>query len=139
MATEYKLPYTASEINERLEKVDMIETLQASVDEKVDTSTVEELETTVEELETTVEELETTVETVSKNVNLNSGNIKNLQDSINTKADVSDIPTIPDSLKNPNALIINGQDYDGSVSVDMTDIISALIDEKLGVIENAYY
>ena len=125
MATEYKLPYTASEINERLEKVDMIETLQASVDEKVDTSTVEELETTVE--------------TVSKNVNLNSGNIKNLQDSINTKADVSDIPTIPDSLKNPNALIINGQDYDGSVSVDMTDIISALIDEKLGVIENAYY
>lgn len=49
------------------------------------------------------------------------------------------IPTVPTALKNPNALTINGTTYDGSAAVDMTEKINALIDAKLGVIENGSY
>lgn len=45
----------------------------------------------------------------------------------------------PKSLKNPYAMTINGTTYDGSSAVDMTEKINALIDTKLGVIENGSY
>ena len=48
----------------------------------------------------------------------------------------SDIPT---SLKNPQSLTINNTKYDGSGAVDMTSAINALIDAKLGGIENGTY
>lgn len=57
-------------------------------------------------------------------------------------SDLSDkptIPTVPTALKNPNALTVNGTTYDGSSAVDMTSVINALIDTKLGVIENGSY
>lgn len=41
------------------------------------------------------------------------------------------IPTVPTSLKNPNALTVNGISYDGSAAVDMTGTIEALVDAKL--------
>lgn len=43
------------------------------------------------------------------------------------------------SLKNPYSLTINGVSYDGSEAVDFTDTINAMIDAKLGVIENGAY
>lgn len=49
------------------------------------------------------------------------------------------IPTVPSTLPNPSALTINGTTYNGATAVDMTDIINALIDSKLGVIENGSY
>jgi hypothetical protein len=49
------------------------------------------------------------------------------------------IPTVPTSLKNPNALTINGTTYDGSSAINYTTIINNMIDEKLGVIENGSY
>lgn len=54
-------------------------------------------------------------------------------------ADKPTIPTVPSALKNPNALTIDGQSYDGSAAVDLTTTINALIDAKLGVIENGSY
>lgn len=50
-----------------------------------------------------------------------------------------DIPEVPTALKNPHALTINGNTYDGSSAVDMTNKINAMIDAKLGVIENGSY
>ena len=43
-----------------------------------------------------------------------------------TKSEITDFPT---SLKNPNALIINGQTYDGSSAVDATPFVRT----KLGL------
>lgn len=40
-------------------------------------------------------------------------------------------------LKNPNALTINGTAYDGSTSVNMTDIINNMIAAKLEEITKA--
>lgn len=37
----------------------------------------------------------------------------------------------PDALPNPNALTIGSVSYDGSVPVDMTEIINALVDARL--------
>lgn len=54
-------------------------------------------------------------------------------------ARVSDIPIVPTTLKNPNALTINGTSYDGSTTKDFTAVINAMIDTKLGVIENGTY
>lgn len=51
------------------------------------------------------------------------------------KADA--IPTIPESLKNPNALTVNGTTYDGATAVDMTEAVNAMIDAKLAEITNA--
>ena len=56
-----------------------------------------------------------------------------------TGAVTIDIPAIPTALKNPNALTINGTSYDGSKAMDMTENINALIEAKLGVIENGSY
>ena len=46
---------------------------------------------------------------------------------------------IPSTIPNPNSLTIGGVTYDGSATVDMTEKINALIDTKLGVIENGTY
>lgn len=43
------------------------------------------------------------------------------------------------SLPNPEALTINGTSYYGQEAVDMTEAVNALIDAKLGVIENGTY
>lgn len=50
-----------------------------------------------------------------------------------------EIPEIPATLPSPGALTIGEQSYDGSSDVDMTTIINALIDSKLGVIEDGSY
>lgn len=49
------------------------------------------------------------------------------------------VPLIPTTLPNPNALTINGISYDGATALDVTEAISALIDAKLGGIENGTY
>jgi hypothetical protein len=54
-----------------------------------------------------------------------------------TLATTEDIPTIPESLKNPYALTINGAAYDGSKAIDFTDTINEMIDVKLSSITNA--
>lgn len=36
-------------------------------------------------------------------------------------------------------LVINGTSYNGSVSVNITEVINTMIDNKLGVIENGSY
>ena len=46
---------------------------------------------------------------------------------------------IPSKLPNPYPLIINGQSYDGQETVDFTETINGMIDDKLGVIENGAY
>ena len=47
--------------------------------------------------------------------------------------------TTPTALPNPHALTINGTSYDGSEAVDLTNQVNALIDTRLGVIENGTY
>ena len=74
----------------------------------------------------------------------NTPELKNLSIKIGDHAFVSYDGTAPktlivNSLKSPYALSINGTAYDGSVAVDMTSDINALIDSKLGVIENGSY
>ena len=59
--------------------------------------------------------------------------------NIGALPDTTVIPTVPSTLPNPSALTINGTAYNGATAVDMTDIINALIDSKLGVIENGSY
>ena len=54
-------------------------------------------------------------------------------------ANLSDIPAIPAALPNPAAMTIGNTSYNGSTAVDMTNAINALIDTKLGVIENGTY
>lgn len=66
-----------------------------------------------------------------------------ITEAIENKSDVghthtkSDITDFPIALKNPNILTINGETYDGSEAVDMTEQIKALIDAKLATITNA--
>ena len=43
------------------------------------------------------------------------------------------------AFPNPKALTINGTSYKGDAPVDMTEAVNALIDTKLGVIENGAY
>ena len=69
--------------------------------------------------------------------------------NITTLAQKTDIPDIPMTLPNPNALIFTGAvtgSYDGSAPVSVKipsavtdDHINSLIDTKLGVIENGSY
>lgn len=44
-----------------------------------------------------------------------------------------------EDAKNTHSLIIGNSSYDGSTDVDMTEVINALINSKLGVIENGSY
>ena len=63
--------------------------------------------------------------------------------------DLTDKPTIPTALPNPNALTFTGAvtgSYDGSAAMTVNipsavtdDHINSLIDTKLGVIENGSY
>lgn len=53
-----------------------------------------------------------------------------------TSPNSDDIPTY---LPNPSDLVISGEHYNGQFYVDMTDTINAMIDAKLGVIENGSY
>lgn len=46
---------------------------------------------------------------------------------------------VPTTLPNPNSLTIGDQTYNGASAVNMTSAINALIDAKLGVIENGAY
>ena len=52
---------------------------------------------------------------------------------------VANESAIPTALKNPCVLTINGKEYDGSEAVDLTEQVNALIDIKLGEIENGTY
>lgn len=154
MATEYKLSYTASEIDEKLGKID-------------DLATKNEVPTKTSELTndsgylTSYTETDPTVPAWAKantkpsytKSEVGLGNVDNVKQysvnnpppypvtSVNGKSGSVqiDIPTIPSTLPNPNTLTINGKSYDGSASVDMTDIINVLIDDKLGVIVNGAY
>jgi hypothetical protein len=57
--------------------------------------------------------------------------------SYNDLSDKPIIPTVPTTLKNPKAMTINGQTYDGSTAVNFTEKINALIDAKLAAFSNA--
>lgn len=101
MATEYKLSYTATEIDKRLGTVANVVLYTAQ--------------------------------------NLTDEQKAQVRKNIGALPDTTVIPTVPSTLPNPSALTINGTTYNGATAVDMTDIINALIDSKLGVIENGSY
>ena len=50
---------------------------------------------------------------------------------------IDEIVDFPSSLPNQNALIVNGIEYDGSTSVDITEQINLLIDARISAITSA--
>lgn len=133
MATEYKLPYTASEIDRKLNLID----------EKINVSDIVD---------------NTTSSDTNKPLSAAQGKIlKGLIDAIDIPTNISDLyndmnyveiddlagfaksSDIPTALPNPEVMTINGVSYDGSIAVNLTEQINVLIDAKLGVIENGSY
>lgn len=52
------------------------------------------------------------------------------------------LTSIPETLPNPNALTINGNSYDGTKAVDITEQVNILINlklEEIGVAEEVVY
>lgn len=83
--------------------------------------------------------VEITMDDGVQSVNGKTGEVILTAEDVGALPDTTTIPTVPDTLPNPSALTINGITYNGATAVDMTDIINALIDSKLGVIENGSY
>lgn len=159
MEIEYRLSYTASEINTKLGEIENkanvsdipTKTSELTNDSgyitKVPVSSVNG-KTGVIELgasdvgalpDTTVIPKEYTHPTTHPVSMITGLSTVAISGKYNDLSDKPDIPTVPTALKNPSALTVSGTTYDGSSTVDITDIINSLIDEKLGVIENGSY
>ena len=118
-------------VNEKLEVVNTnsknIQSLQ---------NTASEHSKNIQSLQNTDSNHSSNIQSLQNTVSTQSNDIKNLQNTMSTKIDAS---AIPNALKNPNALSINNVSYDGSSAVNITNEVNALIDSKLGVIENGTY
>jgi hypothetical protein len=72
-------------------------------------------------------------------VNGKTGVVSLTASDVKALPDTTVIPTIPTSLKNPNALTINGTSYDGSEAIDATNTINSMIDAKAKSGENIHH
>lgn len=66
-----------------------------------------------------------------------NGEWVNVMDIAHHSHTTSEIVGFPSSMPNPNVLIVNGVEYDGSTSVDITEQIRLLVEAQLAEIMNA--
>lgn len=119
MATEYKLSYTAVEIDEKLGTVEAnksnIESLQEALSEKAN--------------ESSLKTLESNIETIGKEVDANATNITNLQTSVGNKADKSSVTSLQNSV-NTNTNTISGLRTDINTNATNITNLQTSVDNK---------
>lgn len=119
-----------SEINDKISDLDTLKKEiadlvkdQINVDSSMNTQ-ITENKNNIATNASAISALNTQIQTNKDNIETNTSDISTLKTSVAGKADKnhthtkSDITDFPTSLKNPNALTVNGKTYDGSTAVD---------------------
>ena len=150
MATEYKLSYSASDINTKLGEIDTKVNLRDiannlttdNPNKPLSAAQGVALKGLIDNIDVPTKTSQLTNDngfiTVSdipevpvQSVNGKTGAVNLSASDVGALPNTTVIPTVPASLKNPNAMTIDSQSYDGSNAVDFTNVINNIIDTKM--------